>query len=164
MLVVAVCHSTNNDRSNGPKHLQHLRCRGSKLNRYNLTAVGGSVGNEDSPGQAFQKLGDEHDRQRVGEVHGEDENVQEHETGQGGPAVSNAAGQRTSDENADKCSQLSRDLQCRLPLCLNEHLACRRIDHTEILCKRRQGDEVANKEHVVGLHDLKELAKSIRRV
>jgi hypothetical protein len=66
------------------------------------------VGNEDTPWDSLQQLRDEHYRERVGEVEREDEDVQEHQAGESGVTVSDAAGQRASDEDTDEGTELAR--------------------------------------------------------
>jgi hypothetical protein len=48
-------------------------------------------------------------RKRLGEVKREDENVQEHQAGEGGVAVTDLAGQRASDEDTDESTELTAD-------------------------------------------------------
>ncbi len=115
-----VGNSTNDDAADRPEHLQHLGGRGSQLDGYDLTAVCRRVGNEDTPWQALEKLRHENNGKRVGEVEREDEDVQEHEAGQGRPAVSDAAGERAGEEDADKRAELPRYLKRRLPLGLDD--------------------------------------------
>ena len=81
----------NDNTTNCPEHLQHLGSSGSQLDWYDLTAVCRRVGNEDTPWYALEKLGYENNWKRLGEVKREDEDVQEHEAGQGCVAVSNTA-------------------------------------------------------------------------
>ena len=98
VLVVAVMvgYCTDDNATNGPEHLQHLGSRGTKLNRHDLTTVRWRVGNEDAPRYTLEKLRHENNWERLGEVKGEDEDIQEHEAGQGRVTVSNAAGKRSS--------------------------------------------------------------------
>lgn len=99
--VVVVSDTVDDDSTDSPEHLQHLGSRGSQLDWRNLTAVRRCVGNEDTPWNSLEQLGDEHDRERVGEVEDEDESVEKHETGDGRPTVSDAAGKGTSQANTD---------------------------------------------------------------
>jgi hypothetical protein len=97
--LVIVCNTTNDDSTDGPEHLQHLGSGSSQLNRGDFTAVCRCICNEDSPWDALQNLGQEHDWKRLGEVEDEDEAVQEHETGDGRPPISDLAGERTSQHD-----------------------------------------------------------------
>jgi len=107
---------THDDTANRPEHLQHLGRRGSQLYRYDLAAVCGRVGNEDAPWQALEKLGYENHGKRLGKVKGEDEDIQEHEAGQGRVTVSDPAGEGAREEDADQRTELPRHLKRRLPL------------------------------------------------
>jgi len=100
--VVTVGDGTNDDTANRPEHLQHLCSGCSQLYRYDLAAVCWSVGNEDAPWQALKKLGHKNDWKRRGEVKCEDEDVQEHESGQSRPTVSDTAGEGASKKDADQ--------------------------------------------------------------
>lgn len=131
-----VSDGTNDDTANGPEHLQHLGGRGSQRNWHDLTAVRRRVGNEDAPWQALEKLGHEDDGKRVGKVKGEDEGVQEHEAGQGCVAVSDAAGERTSDEDADQRAELAGHLKRRLPLGLDDEFVACGVVHTIFVRER----------------------------
>jgi hypothetical protein len=114
--LVMVGDGTNDDTANRPEHLQHLRSRGSQLDWDDLAAVCRRVGNEDAPWQALEKLGHENDGERLGKVKGEDEDVQEHEAGQGRPTVSDPAGEGAREKDADERTELARDLKRGLPL------------------------------------------------
>ena len=92
-------------------------------------------------------------REGVGEVEGEDENVQEHQAGEGGVTVSDLAGQRTSDEDTDQRAQLAAALQGRLPGRGDNVLLLELVPDTVIFGEGGKGDEVAHEEHVVRLHD-----------
>lgn len=113
--VVAVGDATNDDATDSPEHLEHLGGRGSELDGDDLRAVRRGIGDEDTPWQTLEKLGDKHERKGVGKVEDEDETVQAHETDDGGPAVSDAAGERTSKEDSNEGAELSSHLKCRLP-------------------------------------------------
>lgn len=153
---------TDDDTANCPKHLQHLGSRGSQFYRHDLTTVCRRVGNEDSPWDALEKLGHKHDWKRFGKVKREDEDVQEHEASQGSVTVSDTASEGTSEEDTDKRTELPRHLKRRLPLGLDDPLAV--MQYTEIFLELREGDEVADEEDIVGLHNLKvELAAIPRR-
>ena len=111
-----VSDATNNYTTNRPEHLQHLSRRGSQLYRYDLAAICRRVGNENAPGQALEKLSHEYNWKRSCEVKYKDEDVQEHEAGQGRVTVSDAAGQGASEKDADERTELPRHLKRRLPL------------------------------------------------
>ena len=153
--VVYIGHSADNDAANSPEHLQHLRCRGAQLDRYDLTAVCRSVGDEDTPWDTLQKLGGENDLNRFGEIEGEDENVQEHETDQGSPTISNIAGQRASYHDSDECAQLARYLECTLPRGRKVVTLLLVGVNTEHTRESLEGGEIADEKNVVRLHDLK---------
>lgn len=114
--MVYVADGTNDDTPNGPKHLQHLGGRGSQLDGYDLATICRRVGNEDTPWNALENLGDEKDFHGLGKVEDKDEGVKEHEADQGRVTVSDAAGEGTSDEDADESTELPRHLKRRLPL------------------------------------------------
>lgn len=128
---------TNDNTANRPEHLQHLGSRGSQRYRYNLAAVCRRVGNEDAPWQALEKLGYENNWKRVGKVKGEDEGVQEHEAGQGRVTVSDTAGERTSEEDTDKRTELPRHLKRRLPLSLDDKFVACGVVYTVFVRERR---------------------------
>lgn len=158
LLVVTVGDGTDDNATNSPEHLQHLSGRSSESEGYNLTAVGGCVGDEDSPWDTLKDLRGEHDGKRVGEVEDEDEGVQEHETGQSSVAVTDAAGKRTSDEDTNESTELSRNLERRLPLCCDDP-DCLTVDNSvdaKFLDESGKSDEVAHEEDIVGFHDLRE--------
>jgi len=150
-----ISDGTNDDTSNSPEHLQHLGSRGSQLYRHDLTTVCWRVGNEDTPWQALEKLGHENNWKRFGEVKYENEGVQEHETSQGRVAVSDTAGEGTCDDDADKGTELSRHLKGRLPLSHDDVFLFLLVPYTVFCRERRQGDEIADEEDIVGLHNLK---------
>ena len=109
--VVVVSDTVDDDSTDSPEHLQHLGSWGTELDGRDLRAVRGSVGNEDTPRDTLEKLGDEHDWERVGEVENEDEAVEKHQTGDGRPSVSNAAGKRTSQADTDNGTNGSSHLK-----------------------------------------------------
>jgi hypothetical protein len=152
---VVVRDTTNNYSTDSPEHLQHLRSWRSQLDRCNLTAVCWRIGDENAPWNTLEKLGDEHDGQRVGEVEDEDEAVQEHETGNGRPAVPDAAGQGTSQEYTHECTKRSSSLEGRLPAGLYDILFRYWAVDAEVFLECGQGDETAHDEDAVCLHDLK---------
>lgn len=112
VLVVVEGNTTNNDTSNSPEHLQHLGRRSSQLDRHNLTAVCGSIGNENTPWQTLEDLCGEIDGERVSKVEDEDECIESHQASDVSPAVSDATGQRSGQEDTNKSSELSRYLEC----------------------------------------------------
>lgn len=158
LLVVTVGDGTNDDATDSPEHLQHLSGRGSESERYNLAAVGGCICDEDSPWNTLKDLSGEHDGKRVGEVEDEDEGVQEHKSSQRSVAVTDAAGKRTSDKDTNESTKLSRNLECRLPLCCDDP-DCLSVDNSvdaEFLDESRKSDEVTHEEDIVRFHDLRE--------
>lgn len=160
-LVVVVSDTSDNDGSNGPEHLQHLGSGSSQLNGCNLTAVGRCVGNEDSPWKTLEKLGDEHDGERVGKVEDEDEGVQGHQSGNGRPAVSNAAGKGTSQTHADNGTKGTTHLEGRLPASHNDPLVVDRAVDTVLLGEGGEGNKVSHQEDTVRLHDLEAVLAGI---
>lgn len=126
--VVDVGDGTDDDTANGPEHLQHLSGRGSQLDGYDLAAVCRRVGNEDTPWQTLEKLGHENKRKRIGEVKDEDEAIQGHETDQSRPTVSDPAGERSREEDANQGSELARHLKGLLPLGGDDQFSCGRVD------------------------------------
>lgn len=135
--VVTVGDGTNDDTANRPEHLQHLGSRGSQLYRYDLAAVCRRVGNEDAPWQALEKLGHENNWKRIGKVKREDEDVQEHEAGQGRVTVSDTASEGASEENTDKRTELPGYLKRRLPLGRDDVFVACRVVYTVFLRERR---------------------------
>ena len=73
--LVVVGDTANNDRPNGPEHLQHLRRRSSQSHWHDLGAVGGCIGDKNAPRDAFQDLGREKHALAVAEIENEDECV-----------------------------------------------------------------------------------------
>jgi hypothetical protein len=131
--VVMEGDGTNDDTANCPEHLQHLRSWGSQFDGYDFTAVCGGVCNEDAPWYALEKLGHENKGKRLCKVKDEDKGIQEHETNQGGVTVSDAACEGTSEEDADKGTELARHLKGRLPLGDNYKLSGVSVEHTIFL-------------------------------
>lgn len=119
LALVYVADATHNDLTNSPEHLQHLGSRGSQTDRHDLTAVCRRVGDEDAPWDSLQKLGHEHDGQRLGKVEDNDESVQDHEGRNGGPAVSDTTGERTGETDSNNGTKRTSHLEGRLPRCLN---------------------------------------------
>ena len=152
-VAVDVGDGANDDTADGPEHLQHLRRRCPQLDRHNLAAVCRCVGNEDSPGQTFENLGSKDYRKGFGEVEDENEDIQEHQTSQGGPAVPDATGQRASNKDTDECAKLAGHLECALPLRWDDMAVAWHVCAICVL-ELWKGDEVANEEDVVGFHDL----------
>lgn len=129
--------ATYDNSANGPEHLQHLGSRSSQLNWCDLAAVCWCVGNEDAPWNALEKLGDEHDWKRIGEVEHENERVQEHEAGYGRPTVSNAAGKGTSQADANNCTDWPTHLKRRLPTGHDHTFILPGVIHTVVICECR---------------------------
>jgi hypothetical protein len=73
--LIVVSDTADNDRPNRPEHLQHLRRWGSQSHGHNLGAVGGRVGDEDTPWDALEDLGREKHSLAVAEIEDEDEGV-----------------------------------------------------------------------------------------
>jgi hypothetical protein len=92
VLLIHIGNTADDDGSNRPEKLQHLCGRGSEPHRYDLTAVGRSVGNlfelrsislfprvssyfarphKDTPGNTLRDLRNEENRQRIREEHDE---------------------------------------------------------------------------------------------
>jgi len=153
--VIMVGDGTNDNTANGPEHLQHLGSRGSQLDGYDLAAVCRCVGDEDTPWQALEQLGHEDKGKRVGKVKDEDEEVQKHQAGQGCPTVSNSVGKGACDTDANQRTELPRYLKRRLPFGLDDKFAGGGVPYSVFICECRQGDEIPNEEHIVGLHDLR---------
>jgi hypothetical protein len=151
---VVVGDTADNYSANSPEHLQHLRSWRSQLDWRDLTAVCWRIGNENAPWDTLEKLGYEHDREGIGEVEDEDKGVQEHETGDGRPAVADAAGKRASQKHAHECAKWSGCLESRLPAGLDDLVALHRAVHAECFLERGQGDETTHNEDAVCLHDL----------
>lgn len=158
--VVVVGDGTHDDGSDGPEHLKHLSSRGSQLHGHNLGTVGWGVGDEDSPRETLENLGHQHHGEGVGKVEDKDESVQGHETADGRPAVSDAAGERTSEEDAEQRTDRTDGLEGRLPLGLDDPFVIGIVGDRDavILGEPRQGDETANEEDTVGLHDLEAMS------
>lgn len=151
-VAVHIGDSAHDDTADGPEHLQHLRAGGSQLDRHDLTAVCRRVRDENAPWHTLQQLGHKHDRERLGKVEREDEGVQEHETGDCRPSVSDAAGQGTSNKNPDKRTELPGDLKCRLPFGLDDVFVA--VRYTVFLFEIWQRNEATHEEHIVGFHNL----------
>ena len=107
--------TSDDDRTNTPEHLQHLRSWCSQPQWYNLRAVGWCVRNEDAPWNTLQDLGSKEHALAVAEVEDEDESVQCHETADGRPSVADPAGDWTRKETTDECTNRTRALESRLP-------------------------------------------------
>jgi hypothetical protein len=154
--LVDVADGLDDDGANGPEHLEHLSGRGTKPHGHNLRAVGRGVGNEDTPRHTFEKLSSQEDGQGLSEVEDEDEAVEQHQAGDGGPAVADGGGQRTSEEAADEGTNGTGGLESGLPGVLDDPflLAVVHGQDTVVLCEAREGNEVTHQEHAVGLHDL----------
>lgn len=64
-LVVAICSSSDDDRADGPGHLERGRASTSQGEWDNLTGVGRGIGNEKAPWHTFQSLTDDQKSKRV---------------------------------------------------------------------------------------------------
>lgn len=137
--VVNVRNGADDYSTDGPEELKNLSSRGSKSHRHDLTAVGRGVGDEDSPGDTFEKLGCEEDGQRVGEEHDKDESVESHESTDCRPPVSDPTSQRTSEEHSDEGTEGTTHLESGLPTCL-DNLSSTTVRDTECVTEGWQGD------------------------
>jgi hypothetical protein len=63
--VVAICGSSNNNATNRPGHLQASCAGTSEGDRDDLTSIGRCVRNEESPGDAFERLSNGKNLKRV---------------------------------------------------------------------------------------------------
>lgn len=154
--VVDVGHSTHDDGSDGPEHLEHLGRRRTQRDGDDLTAVGRRIGDENTPRDTLEQLGSQHDSERVAEVEDENGAVQGHEGRDGGPTISDPARERASEEDTDKRTKRPAHLEGRLPLGLDDHFTVLSVGDTVSVGEGGQGDEVANQEDAVRLHDLEE--------
>lgn len=152
--LVVIGDATDNDRPNSPKHLQHLRRRSSQSQGHNFSAVGGCVGDKNAPWDTFQDLGREEHSLAVAEIEDEDEGIQEHETADGCPSVSNPTGDGTRDENADEGTDRSAALEGGLPRSFDDPFLTFLAVHAEILGELSCRDELSHQENTVRLHDL----------
>lgn len=109
--LVVIGDAANNDGADGPKHLQHLRSGSSQPQWHNFTAVGGCICDEDTPRDAFEKLGQQQYSQGVSEIEDKDKTIQEHKPSNGGPSVSDPAGNGTCEEDADESANWSTALK-----------------------------------------------------
>lgn len=158
-VVGAVCGTTDDDTADGPEHLQHLGARGSELDGDDFGAVGGRVGDKDAPRQPLEDLRDKKDGQRVAEVEDEDEGVEAHQADDGGPSVSDPAGERAGDKDPDQRAELSGDGEGGGPfggdvVVAGVGVVVVGVVVAEVVDEGGQGDEVVDKEDVVRLHDL----------
>ena len=151
---VAVGDTTYNNGSDSPEHLQHLGGRSSQLDWGNLTAVGRRVRDEDTPRNALEKLRNKQNRERVAKVKHEDERVQQHETEDSRPAVTNSAGDRTSQHDTTNGTNWPTRLESGLPTSFDDESVAVVGWDTEVLLESRQGDETTHEEHAVRLHNL----------
>lgn len=149
-----ISDGTDDDRTNRPEHLQHLGSRCSQFDGRDLGAVGRCVCNEDTPWDAFEQLGRQHDLLGVGKVKDKDKGIQKHEAPDGRPSVSDFAGNGTGEEDANECTDWSSHLKGGLPRSRNNKPAGIGVDDAVFVSESRQGDEVAHEEDAVGFHDL----------
>lgn len=158
MQVVEVVSNTTDDNSaDSPEHLKHLSRRGSELERHDLGTVGGRVGDKHAPRNTLEELRDQDDGERVGEVEDEDEGIEKHEAENRGPSVSDSAGDGTGDNDTNDGTDGTDNLKGRLPLGLNDPLLVLVTVDTVSLGESGQGDEVADEEKTVSLHNLGKL-------
>lgn len=153
--------AADNNGADGPEHLEHLGGGSTQLQGHDLTAVRGCVTDEDTPRYALEQLSDEHDGEGFAEEEDEDEGVQGHETKDGGPAVSDLAGDGSGEEDTHEGAERPTHLKGGLPAGGDDLLACGRVDDAKIVGKGGQGNEVAHEEHTVGLHDLKSRSATV---
>jgi hypothetical protein len=110
--LVVESDAADNDRPNRPEHLQHLRRWGSQSQWHNFGTVGGRIGDKNAPRDAFQNLGREKRPLAVAEIEYEDEAVQEHETANCCPSISNITSNGTCDEDTDEGTDWPAALEC----------------------------------------------------
>lgn len=155
--VVAVSRCAHNNATNGPEHLQHLSARCTKLDRHNLGAVSGSIGDEDTPRKTFEDLCSEEDRHGVSEKEDENESVQCHKTAKCCPTVSDARSDRTGDHNADQGTELAGNLKSGLPFSCDNPFDCAigfHVLNTILPLECAEGHEVTHEKNVVRFHNL----------
>lgn len=153
-VVVVEGNSTDDNSTNSPEHLQHLSSRSTKLKGHNLGTVSRRVGDENTPWDTLKELSDQHESEGVSEVEDEDEGVEEHETTNSGPSVSDSAGDRTSDGDTDNGTQRTTNLKSGLPASLDNVFILFCTPDTVSVGESGKGDEVTNQEDTVRLHDL----------
>lgn len=110
--LVVVSDTADYNRPNRPEHLQHLRRWSSQSHWHNFGAVGGCIGYKNPPRKAFQDLGRKKHPLAVAEIEDEDEAVQEHETANGCPSISNPTGNGTCHEYTDEGTDWPATLEC----------------------------------------------------
>lgn len=154
VLVIMIRNTRNNNRPDGPEHLQHLRRRGAQLDGRDLGAIRGCVGDEDAPGDTLQELCDKHDGERVRKVEDEDEGVQQHEARDGGPSVSDLAGEGASEQDTDDGTDGPAHLEGGLPAGLDDELVLYGAVYAVVVRELGEGDEATGEEDTVGFHDL----------
>lgn len=96
---------------------------------------------------------DKHDGQRLGKVEDEDEGIEGHEAADGRPAVANATGDGTSDQDANEGADRAAHLESALPVVADDGFALVVEDGTVVLREGRERDEVAHEEDTVCLHN-----------
>src|SRR4051812_14675131 len=110
--LVVVSDTADNDGPNSPEHLQHLRRRSSQSQWHDFGTVGGCIGDKNAPRDAFQDLGREKNPLAVAEKENEVEGIQENETPNGCPSISNPTGNGPCDEDTDEGTNWSATLEC----------------------------------------------------
>lgn len=110
--LVVVSDTADNDRPNGPEHLYHLGRWSPQSHWHDFGTVGRRIGDENTPGDAFQDLSGEKHAIAVAEVEDENEGVQSHEATNGCPSISNRTGNGTGDEYTNESTDRSAALKC----------------------------------------------------
>lgn len=86
---------------------------------------------------------------------GDEDGGVHHDQGQdGSPAVADAVGNGTSEEDTDESATLTRLEQGTLPFRLDGFSCSVGVGHTISVLEGSQGDKVGVQEHVEGFHDL----------
>jgi hypothetical protein len=153
--LVVVGDTADDDGTDGPEHLQHLRGRGSQSHGHDFGTVGRGVGDENTPRDTLKNLGCEEHAAGGGKVEHQDEKVEAHESANGCPSVSDPAGNGTGDEDTNQGTDGTRTLERRLPRSLdNVSAGVGSGGHTEILGEPLGGDELSHQEDTVRLHNL----------
>lgn len=149
-----VGNTTDNDRANSPEHLQHLGSRSSQSHGHNLGAVGGCVGDKDTPRDTLQDLRSEEHAVAVTKVEDENEAVQGHQAADGRPSIPDPTGNGTRDEDTDEGTDGTTALECRLPRSLDDIFVLDVALHTKVSGEAFGGDELSHQEDTVGFHNL----------
>lgn len=147
--------TTNDDSTNRPKHLQHLRCWRSEPHRHDFRAVSRRIRNEDTPRNTLQNLRRQKHALRVAEVEDEDESVQGHQAADGSPSVSDCGCDGAGEEAADEGTNRTGALEGRLPGGDDDVFTWGDGGRdAEISRELSGGYELAHEEDAVGFHNL----------